>query len=73
MAIKIKRKVGTPRIEEPQVPSYTVVGTGPFCVLTISRHDGSVVEHRFRTQEEADNQFRRNVLFDQPLVGVARD
>jgi hypothetical protein len=73
MAIKIKRKVRKPKIEEPQEPSHIVVGTGPFSVLTINRHDGSVVEHRFRTEEEAEKQLQKNILHDQPLVGVARD
>lgn len=45
------------------------VGRGDFCVLTVNRHDGSTVVHRFETQAEANAQLERNVAADNPLVG----
>lgn len=46
------------------------VGRGEHCVMTINRHDGSVVVQRFQSREEAKAQHQRNVAEDMPLVGV---
>jgi hypothetical protein len=46
------------------------VGHGQFNVMTINRHDGSVVVQRFETAEEARAQHERNVAADAPLVDV---
>ena len=51
---------------------YLEVGEGDYCVMTLNRHDGSMVVHRFRTKEEAMKQHRRNIAVDKPLVGVTK-
>ena len=74
MAIKIKKKHKHDNPEPPQDhdadPGYVEVGQGDYCVMTINRHDGSVVVHRFQTVEEAQAQHERNIAADKPLVGV---
>ena len=55
---------------EAQGEDYIEVGQGPFTTVTINRHTGFVVVHRFATKEEAQAQLARNIEQDQPLVDV---
>lgn len=58
------------KVREDDDDDYVEVGQGEHCVMTINRHDGSVVVQRFATEEEALAQHERNVAEDKPLVGV---
>jgi hypothetical protein len=77
MGLKIRKKRQRNQNDEtadhigPQ-PDYVEVGRGDYCLFTMNRHDGSVVVHRFETQEEAEAQHLRNIAHDKPLVGVGR-
>ena len=74
MGIKIrkKRKDDNNRRRRPKetADDFVEVGRGDFCVMTVNRHDGSTVVHRFETREEAEAQLERNAAEDNPLVGV---
>ena len=74
MAIKIRKKRRDNKDRKDRNPSsqpdFVEVGQGDFCVMTVNRHDGSTVVHRFETAEEANAQLERNVEADKPLVGV---
>lgn len=58
------------RKRQPGAGDYIEVGRGEHCVMTVNRHDGSVVVQRFETPEEAQAQHERNMAEDKPLVGV---
>ncbi|MFW5966409.1 MAG: hypothetical protein ACOCV2_02770 [Persicimonas sp.] len=58
------------RLRKVRRDDHVEVGRGPFCVLTINRHDGSTVVQRFATEKEAMAQHERNVAEDKPLVGL---
>lgn len=70
MGIKIKRKRKRSRNKSRResAPLIREVGEGTHIVSTMNRHDGSIVLHRFRTAEEAQAQYLRNIALDLPLV-----
>ncbi|QDG53411.1 hypothetical protein FIV42_22495 [Persicimonas caeni] len=74
MGIKIRKERGQKsdkrRRRQKQKSDYVEVGRGDHCVMTINRHDGSIVVQRFTSAEEAQAQHERNVAADKPLVGV---
>ncbi|MFP4600250.1 MAG: hypothetical protein ACLFVJ_18490 [Persicimonas sp.] len=76
MAKKIRKKGGEAhqarrRRRKTGGEDIVEVGRGDHCVMTINRHDGSVVVQRFETREAAEAQHNRNVAHDKPLVGVS--
>ncbi len=70
MGIKIKGKGNGRRRRKSGDEDIVEVGYGEYCVMTINRHDGSVVVQRFTCPEEARMQHERNLAADLPLVGV---
>lgn len=73
MGFKIRKKGSSKASDNKRVRDrgdYIEVGRGPYCVVTINRHDGSTVVHRFKSRAEAEAQNRRNMAQDKPLVGV---
>ena len=68
-----RRTAEDPEMRPGRSEDVLEVGSGEFAVLTVDRETGETVVHRFETQQEAREQFRKNVRYDAPLVDAGEE